>query len=136
MNILSLEEFKAFEKDFFEKYNKYVDLRTAVYISDIPEGTQDSIVEALEKAFEGYTDMYSRSEMTWVTPEYFEDIDERESNYWLKLNEHIGEKCESEGVKGTFEGVVATIEDYYYVINTGEKKELMTGVAKIKFEIS
>ncbi len=135
MNVLPLEEFRKFEKDFFEKYNKYIDLRTAVYTSDIPEGTQDSIVDALEKAFEGYTDMYSRSEMTWVTPEYF-GFKEGETNHWLKLNEHIGEECESEGVKGTFVGTVATIEDYYYVINTGEKMELMTGVAKIKFGIS
>ncbi len=135
MNVLPLEEFRKFEENFFEKYNRYLNLRTAVYGSDIPEGTQESIVDALEKAFKGYTNMYSRSEMTWVTPEYF-GFKEGETNHWLKLNEHIGEKCESEGIKGTFVGTVATIEDYYYVINTGEKMELMTGVAGIKFENS
>ena len=110
MTILSLEEFRRFEKSFFDKYNKYLELRTAIYNSDIPEGTQESIVEAIEKAFEGYTDMYSRPEMTWVNEEYFDEYC-REDNHWLELNKHIGEECESEGLKGTFLGIVATIED-------------------------
>lgn len=132
MTLLPLDEFRKFERDFFDKYNRYLNLRTAVYNSDIPEATQESIVEALEKAFEGYTDMYSRPEMTWVTNEYFDGCN-REDNHWLELNKHIGEECEAEGMKGIFKGVVATIEDYYYVIDTGDKEELMTGVAKIRF---
>lgn len=88
--------------------------------------SKDDVINAIELARQHYI---------WETRRVLDNIESTKGldKRIQELMSHIGQKCKSHDIVGTFKGVEETWEDYYYMIEHNGRVTYNTMVDSIEF---
>jgi hypothetical protein len=139
MKELSIEEFEKFENEFTERYNEYYNKydELSKKYADVDDDQFEELIQPLKEQYADVLNIYYRPEYFVITKEYLQhqlDLHGEKEVYksLLRYMEWIGKEVrvkDCEEIQGILVNIVATLEDYYYVIHIDDM-DIRSGVGK------
>lgn len=124
---LSAKEYREYENEFFKKYDEYRTETKKLFMT--PDISKEELTERyahLKEKYKGYTDVFESSYCASITDEYLEIFDGGDVNAKKLCEEskkYIGKRViysDDENNVGILKDIIATVDDYYYVIETDD----------------
>lgn len=134
MTRLDLKDFIDCYNEFYDQYNSYITICSLIKKSNLGENEQETLLKSVKEKYDGYTNIYEIDVYTAVTDELLKTGFFKYTDPFEELIKHIGEECSVDNTSGILKNIVATIEDFYYIIEVDGKDTWFSAVAKIEFK--
>lgn len=130
-----LKEYIEKSEEFITKHENYLDIRDCIYNNSnmFSEDRLEELAKSLEEQYKKYSSIFQFEYCTDFNDEYLKTFSVANKDYWINILTHIGEHCIVENSNGIFKGMIATLDDFYYIIDVDGDERIETAVSHIKF---